>query len=166
MEIRTTKVRCSNLRYGMTLYKALMAVCLGSTGRCLLMTCGIRQPLWLVSVCWELKWLSRGTLRQVGLLFRSTASNSCRETSGLSKLSAGSILYSEVAERRDILLLNTWFLIRNFIKKPTEFNTVFKCKLDFELYTRQRAILDIIIISSFQILKRALTDSLERMYRL
>jgi hypothetical protein len=84
-------------RHRMTLDKSLTTVCLGSPGRCILITCDIHRPLWLVcgqSVCMgELKRLSRRTLRQACLLSRATASNSCRENIRLSKLSPDSILY-------------------------------------------------------------------------
>jgi hypothetical protein len=66
---RTTKLLCWNLgatRHRMTLDKPLTAVCLGSHGWCILITCDIHRPLWLVSVYVELKWLSGGTLRQAG----------------------------------------------------------------------------------------------------
>jgi hypothetical protein len=54
----TIKVLCSNLgttRYRMTLDKSLTAVCLGSPGRCKLITGDIHRHLWLVSVYEELK---------------------------------------------------------------------------------------------------------------
>jgi len=60
--------------------------------------------MWLVSVYGELKRLSERTLSQAGLLSRATASNSCREDIGLTKLSPDSTLYRKVAERRGILL--------------------------------------------------------------
>jgi hypothetical protein len=72
----TIKVRCSNrgaTRYRMTLNNSGMTVCLGSPN--------------------DAHWLSGGTLRQVGLLSRATASNSCRKNIGLSKLSPDSTLY-------------------------------------------------------------------------
>jgi hypothetical protein len=107
---RTVKVLCSNLRatrYRMILDKLLTAVCLGSPGRCILITCDIHRSLWLVSVYDELKWLSGEFLGQVGLLSGASASNSCRKKIGLSKLSPNSTLYHNVAERRGILLLKT-----------------------------------------------------------
>jgi hypothetical protein len=54
------------LRHRMTLDKTLTAVCLGSPGRCILITCDIYRRLWLVSVYGEFKWSSGGTLRQAG----------------------------------------------------------------------------------------------------
>ncbi len=66
---RTTEVLCSNLgahRHRMTLDKSLTPVCLRSPGR---------------------------TLRQAGLLFRVTASNSCSKNIGLSKLFLDSTVY-------------------------------------------------------------------------
>ncbi len=56
---RTTKILCPKLgatRHGMTLGKSLATICLGSSGRCILITCDIHQILWLVcgsSVCVE-----------------------------------------------------------------------------------------------------------------
>ncbi len=103
---RTAKVLCSNFgatRHGMTLEKSLTAVCLGSPGRCILITCNIRWPLRLVSVYEDPKWLSGGTLFQVCLLSRATTSNSCRKNIGLSKLFPASTLYRKVAEKRGIL---------------------------------------------------------------
>jgi hypothetical protein len=112
-------------RHRMTLDKSLTAVCLGPPGRCILITCGIYRPLWLVSVYGELKWLSGGTLRQAGLLPRATANNNYRKNIGLSKLSPDSrarrvqdfrtrtrralpdsTLYRKVDERRGILSFN------------------------------------------------------------
>jgi hypothetical protein len=90
---RTTKVRCSNLdatRHRVTLDKSLIAVSLGSLGRCILITCDIRRSLWLVGVCGELKWFGRGTLVHAGLLSRATTSSSCRKDIRLSKLSPNS----------------------------------------------------------------------------
>jgi hypothetical protein len=78
---RATKVLCSNL---------------GAIRH----TSALLASMWLVSVYGELKWLSEGTLRQAGLLSRATASKSCRENIGLSKLSSNSTLYLKVAERR------------------------------------------------------------------
>jgi hypothetical protein len=86
-----------------TLDKSLTVVCLGSPGRGILITWVIHRPLRLVSVYWELKWLSRGTLRQAGLLSGAIASDSCRKNIGLSKLTLDSTLYRKVAERRGIL---------------------------------------------------------------
>jgi hypothetical protein len=88
----TAKVLCSNFdatRHGMALDKSLTTVCLGSPGRCMLITCNIRRPLRLVSVYEALKWLSGGTLFQVCLLSRATASNRCRKNIGF----PGSTLY-------------------------------------------------------------------------
>jgi hypothetical protein len=90
-------------RHGMTLDKSLTAVYLGSLGRCILITCDIHRPLWLVNVYGELKRLSGGTLCQTGRLSWSAASNSCRKNIGLSKLSPNSTLYRKVVERQDIL---------------------------------------------------------------
>jgi hypothetical protein len=62
---RTTKVLCLNLgaiRYRVTLDKSLTAVFLGWPGRCILITCDIHRPLWVVSVYGELKWLSGGAV--------------------------------------------------------------------------------------------------------
>jgi hypothetical protein len=92
----TTKALYSNLcatRHRMNLNKSLTAVSLGSFGRCILITCNMYRPLWLVSVYRELKRLSRGTLCQTSLLSRATASNSSRENIGLSKRSADRALY-------------------------------------------------------------------------
>jgi hypothetical protein len=71
------------------------------------------KPLWLsgyVVLHLLLKYgvptlarLSGGTLRQVGLPSRATASNSCRENIGLSELSPDSTLYRKVGETRGIL---------------------------------------------------------------
>jgi len=50
---RTDKVVCSNFgatRHWMILHKSLTAIRLGSSGRCILITCDIRQPLWLYIV--------------------------------------------------------------------------------------------------------------------
>jgi len=69
---RSTKVLCTNL--GATRHR-IMAVCLGSSGRYILITCDIHRPLWLVSVYGEFKWLSAGNLRQAGFLSRATAIN-------------------------------------------------------------------------------------------
>jgi hypothetical protein len=96
---RTTEVLRLNLG------KSLIAVSLGSPGRCILIMCDIHWPLWLVSLYGELKWLSGRNLRQAGLLSRAPASNSCRENIRLSKLSPDSTLYRKVAERRGFLLL-------------------------------------------------------------
>ncbi len=126
--VRTTKVLGSNLgptRHRMNLSKSVTTVCLGSPGRCILITCDIHWPLWLVSVYGELNWLSGGTLRQAGLLPRATANNNYRKNIGLSKLPPDSrarpvqdfwirtrralpdsILYRKVAERRIILSFN------------------------------------------------------------
>jgi hypothetical protein len=105
---RTTKVLWSNfviIRHGMTLDKSLTTVCIGSPERCILITCDIHQSLWLVSVYGEFKWSIGGTLRQVSLLSRATASNSCRKNIGLSKSSLDSTLYRRVAERRGVFFL-------------------------------------------------------------
>jgi hypothetical protein len=54
---RTNKVLCWNLgtnRHRMTLDTSLTAVRLGSPGRCILMTCDIHRPLWLVDMYEEL----------------------------------------------------------------------------------------------------------------
>jgi hypothetical protein len=102
----TIKVLCWNLgatRHRMTLDKSLTALYLGPSGQCILITCDIRRPLWLVSVYGELERLNDGTLRQAGLLSRARASNSCRKNIELSNLSPSSTLYRKVAERRDIL---------------------------------------------------------------
>jgi hypothetical protein len=72
----TIKVRCSNrgaTRYRMTLDNSGMTVCLGSPN--------------------DAHWLSGGTLRQVILLSRATASNSCRKNIGLLTLSPDSNQY-------------------------------------------------------------------------
>ncbi len=82
-------------RHRMNLEKSLTAVCLESPGRCILSTCDIHRPLWLVSVYGELKWLSRGNLCQADILSGATASNSCRKNIGLSKLSVDSTLYQK-----------------------------------------------------------------------
>jgi len=87
--------------------KSRTAVCLGSPGRCLLITCDIHRPLWLVSVYGELKWLSGGTLRQADLLSWTKDSNSCRKNIGLLKLSSDSFLYLKVVESRGILSFYT-----------------------------------------------------------
>ncbi len=47
--------------------------------------------------------MSGGTLRQAGFLSKAAASNSCRKSIGLSKLSPDSTLYRRVIERRVIL---------------------------------------------------------------
>ncbi len=96
---RTTKVLYSNLSvtgHRMTLCKSLTAVCLGSPGCYILITCDIHRLLWLVRVYGELKGLSVGTLCQVGLLSTATASNSCRKNIELSKLSPDSTLYTSI----------------------------------------------------------------------
>ncbi len=93
---RNIKVLCANFgatRHRMNLDKSLVAVCLGSPGRCILITCDMHRPLRLVSVYGEVKRLSGKTLHQVGLLSRATARNSCRKNIGLSKLSSDSTLY-------------------------------------------------------------------------
>jgi hypothetical protein len=102
----TTKGLCSYFgatRHGTNLDKLLTAVCLDSYGRSILTTCGIQQPLWLVSVYGELKALNGETLRQAGVPSRATARSSCRKNIGLSKLSPDSTLYRKIAERRGIL---------------------------------------------------------------
>ncbi len=102
----TTKLLCWNLgttRHRMTLDQSRTAVCLGSPGRCILITCDIHWPLWLVSAYGEIKWLSGGTLHQAGLVSKATASNSCRKNIGLKKLSPDSTLYRKVTERPGIL---------------------------------------------------------------
>jgi hypothetical protein len=80
-------------RHRIIFNKSLTAVCLGSSGQCILVTCDIHRPLWLVSAYGELKWLSGGTLRQGDLLSRATASIGCRKNIGLSKLCPDSTLY-------------------------------------------------------------------------
>jgi len=93
---RTTKVLCSNLSvtwHRMTLDKLLTAVCLESSGWCILITWEIYRRLGLVSVYGKLKGLSGGNLDQTSLLFRAVASNSCWKNIGLSKLSPDSTLY-------------------------------------------------------------------------
>jgi hypothetical protein len=55
--------------------------------------------IWSVSVYGELKWLSRGTLHQAGLLSRATASNSCRKNIGLRNC----LRTAPYTERRGIL---------------------------------------------------------------
>jgi hypothetical protein len=79
----------------MTLGKSLTAVCLKLPGRCILITWDVHRSLWLVSVYGE---LSGGTVYQAGLLPKATASNSCQNNIGLSKLSPDSTLYLQVAE--------------------------------------------------------------------
>jgi hypothetical protein len=54
----------------------------------------------------ELKRLSGGTLRQAGLLSRTTASTSCRKSIGLSKVSPDSTLYLKVAEKINVRMWN------------------------------------------------------------
>jgi hypothetical protein len=51
------------------------------------------------------------TLCQVGLPFRATASNSCRENIGLSNLFPDSTLYRKIAERPGILSYR-WILVK------------------------------------------------------
>jgi hypothetical protein len=78
----TIEVLCSNLggtRDRMTLDKSLTAVCLGSPGRCILITCDTHGPF-----CSQLVIV-------VG------------QNSELSKLSSDSTLYRKVSERRGIL---------------------------------------------------------------
>ncbi len=58
---------------------------------------------WLVSVYGEFKWLTRNTLHRADLLYKATASNSCRKNIGLSKLPPDSTVYCKVADRWDIL---------------------------------------------------------------
>jgi hypothetical protein len=86
-------IQCSNLgaiRHEMTLNNSLTAVCLGSSGRCVLIMCDVYWPLWVVSAYEK---LSRGALCQGGLLSRAIVRNSCRKNIGLSKLSPDSTLY-------------------------------------------------------------------------
>jgi hypothetical protein len=64
----------------------------------------------------ELKRLSGGTLRQVGLLTRATASNSCRKNIERSKVSLASKRYRKVAERQDIL---SFFLSLSYFMSKT-----------------------------------------------
>ncbi len=117
---RTTKVLCSNLgatRYRMTLDKSLMTVCFGSLRQCILITCDIHPPVLVASQYgWGAQVIEKrnSALRQAGLLFRVTASNSCRKTIGLSKLSLDRTLYRKVAKRHGILSrflsLNCFFI--------------------------------------------------------
>ncbi len=112
----TTKVLCSNLRgtrHRMTLDKSLTAVCLGSSGRCILITCDIHWLLWLVGVYEKVKRLNRGILRQAGFLSRATTSNSCRKNIRLTKLSSDRTVYRKVAERRGILSFLLSLLMSN-----------------------------------------------------
>jgi hypothetical protein len=143
----------------MTLDKSLTAVCLRSSGRYILITCDIHRPLWLFSAYGELKWLSRETLCQAGLLSRATARNSCRKNIGLTKLSPQSTLHHKVADRQDILLRLFLLLCLSAIRGITKQLLIHsRCSPDFFSYIP--IVLIILFLSSNHLLSGSLTTGI------
>jgi hypothetical protein len=99
----TTKILCLNLdatRHGMT-FGQVTNGCLSQITRKIHTDYLVHTPGLLVSQCVrDAQVIER---MNSGLLSRATASNSCRENIGLSKLTSGSTLNSKVVERSGIL---------------------------------------------------------------
>jgi hypothetical protein len=118
---RSTKVLCLNIgatRHRMTLEKSLTAVCLKLPGRCILITCDVHRSLCVYGE------LSGGTVCQAGLLSKATASNSCQNNIGLSKLPPDSTLYhNDGYSFFFILRIDDIFKLK---KKPTEWSQFIK----------------------------------------
>ncbi len=92
----------SNLKLEFNWTKSLTVICLGLSGRYILITCDIHWSLWLVSVYRELQWLNEGNLRRTSLLSRAAG-----KISGFWNCLQTAPPYPKVVERRGILSFNS-----------------------------------------------------------